>query len=159
MTLYDGSYHEMDSSAAAFRIAAAQAFLDAAKKAQPVLLEPIMNVVLIVPNEYLSRAEAILSARRGEFLGGQTSVEWPAVSARVPLAETFGLQGDVRERTAGRGICHVRFSHYSPAAHADDEGDRDAPVTWPKNPRTPPHVLRASVPEPTGDFDDPDPPA
>jgi elongation factor G len=158
VTLYDGSYHEVDSSAEAFRIAAVQAFRDAVKKAHPVLLEPIMSVVLIVPSEHLSRAEAMLSARRGVLLRNALAAsEWATVSARVPLSETFGLAAELRERSGGRGICTIRFDHYAPAAHADDDGDRDAPVTWPTNPRTPLRTLKASVPEPTGD--DTEPPA
>ena len=157
-TLYDGSYHEQDSSADAFRIAAAQAFRDAAKRAQPVLLEPIMRVTLIVPAGDGSHARAMLSARRGVlFKDPLQSTAWAApvwatFTALVPLSETFGLQAELRRCTTGRGICSIRFAHYAPAAHADDDGDRDATVTWPKNPRTPPHVLHASVPEPAPDF-------
>jgi elongation factor G len=151
--LYDGSYHDVDSSADAFKIAGAVAFADAAKKAQPVLLEPIMQVLLIVPDEHESRAEAILSARRGVLVSARSSSDWTSVWAAIPLSETFGLEADLSQRTEGRGLCHLRFMHYAPAALADDDGDRDTPVREPKHPRTPPLILRASVPEPPPDFE------
>jgi len=156
VTLSDGSYHEVDSSATAFRIAAAMAFADAAKKAQPVLLEPIMHVSLVVPVEYVPRAEQILSARRGEVGSGRSPNDWQTVLGRVPLAGTFGLGAEVRGKTGGRGICTTRFSHYAPAAHAGDDGDRDTPVREPRYPRTPPRLLRAAVPEPDEDWPDDD---
>jgi elongation factor G len=150
VTLYDGSYHDVDSSPEAFKAAAAQAFVDAAKKAHPVLLEPVMVVMAIVPEEYASRIAAMLKNRRGVLLGGAAG-EWPTISAQVPLSETFGLESELRARTAGRGLYHVRFLRYQPAARLEDDGDRDTPVREPKHPRTPPHVLRAAVPEPIDD--------
>jgi elongation factor G len=149
LTLYDGSYHDVDSSADAFGIAAAQAFVDAAKNAQPVLLEPIMYVSLLVPEEFVARATAIFTARRGELPPGPRQPDaWMTVWGLMPLSETIGLHTEVRAGTAGRGICRVRFSHYAPVTLAGDEGDRDTPVREPKRPRTPPLVLRASVQEP-----------
>lgn len=149
VTLYDGSYHEVDSSAEAFRIAAAMAFLDAAKQAQPMLLEPMMHVFLQVPEEYAARAAAMLRARRGESPDSTPPVDdWRTVRAIARLSETFGLASELAAITAGRGICHIRFSHYAPATHADEGGDGDTPVREPKHPRTPPHLLRAAVPEP-----------
>ena len=152
VTLVDGSYHEQDSSGEAFRIAGEMAFQEAAKKAQPVLLEPIMHVFLNVPEEYAARATAMLTARRGVLAQGPRQADdWPTIAARLPLSETFGLNAELREKTGGRGICHIRFSHYGPATHAGDDGDRATPVREPKPPRTPPRLLRAAVPEPTGD--------
>jgi elongation factor G len=148
-TLEDGSYHDRDSSAEAFRIAAGMAFRAAAKNALPMLLEPIMHVFLQTPEEYAARAIALLTARRGALLlGTRQSDDWQTISARLPISETFGLDGELRKKTGGRGVCFIRFSHFAPAALADDGGDRDTPVREPTSPRTPPRVLRASVPEP-----------
>jgi elongation factor G len=151
VTLWDGSYHDVDSSQEAFREAARLAFYDAARRAQPVLLEPVMAATLVVPEEYAARVAALLSARHAVSLSRRGGNDWPIVAALLPLSDTFGLAGQVRERTAGRGLYHVRFARYAPVTLAGDDGDRDTPVREPKRPRTPPHVLRAAVPEPRED--------
>ena len=113
VTLFDGSYHEVDSSDIAFQIAAAQAFREAMKKAKPVLLEPIMEVEVTVPEEFLGSVVGDLNSRRGKIMsmesaGGNTRV----VKAEVPLAEMFGYATTLRSLTQGRGSYMMKFSHY-----------------------------------------------
>ena len=103
VTLYDGSYHEVDSSEMAFKIAGSMAFKDAAKKAQPVLLEPIMKVVVITPEEYMGDVIGDLNSRRGEIQGFEDRSGVKQINARVPLAEMFGYATDLRSKTQGRG--------------------------------------------------------
>jgi elongation factor G len=148
VTLYDGSFHEMDSSAMAFKIAAALAFMDAAKKAQPVLLEPFVHVSVFVPPDYLPQAREILVSRRYRQLSTPT---WSHLWARMPMSETFGLASQLRVRTGGYARCGIAFAGYAPAAHAGDDGDRDTPVREPKHPRTPLRPMYAAVPEPIDD--------
>ena len=103
VTLYDGSYHEVDSSEMAFKIAGSMAFKDAAKKASPVLLEPIMKVVVITPEEYMGDVIGDLNSRRGEIQGFEDRTGVKQINARVPLAEMFGYATDLRSKTQGRG--------------------------------------------------------
>ena len=103
VTLYDGSYHEVDSSEMAFKIAASMAFKDAAKKADPVLLEPIMKVVVIVPEEYMGDVIGDLNSRRGEIQGFEDRTGVKQINAHVPLSEMFGYATDLRSKTQGRG--------------------------------------------------------
>ncbi len=103
VTLYDGSYHEVDSSEMAFKIAGSMAFKDAAKKANPVLLEPIMKVVVITPEDYMGDVIGDLNSRRGEIQGFEDRTGVKQINARVPLAEMFGYATDLRSKTQGRG--------------------------------------------------------
>ena len=103
VTLYDGSYHEVDSSDMAFKIAGSMAFKDAAKKASPVLLEPIMKVVVITPEDYMGDVIGDLNSRRGEIQGFEDRTGVKQINARVPLAEMFGYATDLRSKTQGRG--------------------------------------------------------
>ena len=103
VTLYDGSYHEVDSSEMAFKIAGSMAFKDAAKKANPVILEPIMKVVVITPEEYMGDVIGDLNSRRGEIQGFEDRSGVKQISARVPLSEMFGYATDLRSKTQGRG--------------------------------------------------------
>ena len=103
VTLYDGSYHEVDSSEMAFKIAGSMAFKDAAKKANPVLLEPIMKVVVITPEQYMGDVIGDLNSRRGEIQGFEDRSGLKQINARVPLAEMFGYATDLRSKTQGRG--------------------------------------------------------
>ncbi len=103
VTLYDGSYHEVDSSEMAFKIAGSMAFKDAAKKASPVLLEPIMKVVVITPEEYMGDVIGDLNSRRGEIQGFEDRTGVKQINSRVPLAEMFGYATDLRSKTQGRG--------------------------------------------------------
>ncbi len=112
--LYDGSYHEVDSSEMAFKVAATMAFRDGVKRGKPVLLEPIMKVEVTVPEEYLGDVMAQLSSRRGEIQGmEQRAGNSRAVRAMVPLAEMFGYATQLRSITQGRGAFTMEFDHYA----------------------------------------------
>ena len=110
--LYDGSYHEVDSSEMAFKIAGSMAFREAAKKASPVLLEPIFKVEVIVPEEYMGDVIGDVSGRRGRIEGSDMDNGAVTVRAMVPLSEMFGYATDLRSRTQGRGNYSMQFSHY-----------------------------------------------
>ena len=101
--LYDGSYHEVDSSEMAFKIAGSMAFKDAAKKAKPVILEPMMKVTVIVPEEYMGDVIGDLNSRRGLIRGMEDRTGAKQINARVPLSEMFGYVNDLRSKTQGRG--------------------------------------------------------
>lgn len=103
VTLFDGSYHEVDSSEMAFKIAGSMAFKEACRKANPVLLEPIMKVDVIVPEDYMGDVMGDLNARRGQIQGMEARPGAQAISALVPLSEMFGYATDLRSRTQGRG--------------------------------------------------------
>ena len=103
VTLYDGSYHEVDSSEMAFKIAGSMAFKDAARKADPVILEPIMKVVVIVPEEYMGDVIGDLNSRRGEIQGFEDRSGVKQINSHVPLSEMFGYATDLRSKTQGRG--------------------------------------------------------
>ncbi len=103
VTLYDGSYHEVDSSEMAFSIAGSMAFKEAMKKADPCILEPIMKVSAIVPDDYMGTVIGDLNARRGQILGQETNNGTAQVDALVPLSEMFGYSNDLRSKTQGRG--------------------------------------------------------
>lgn len=111
-TLVDGSYHEVDSSEMAFKIAGSLAFKDAAKKAQPVLLEPVMRVEVVVPDEYMGDVIGDLNSRRGRVEGMELRAGAQVIRAHVPLAEMFGYATDLRSRTQGRGTYVMQFDHY-----------------------------------------------
>ncbi|BDG62217.1 elongation factor G [Caldinitratiruptor microaerophilus] len=112
-TLYDGSYHEVDSSEMAFKIAASLALKNAAEKAEPVLLEPIMKVEVVVPEEYMGDVIGDLNSRRGHIEGMEARGGAQVVRGYVPLAEMFGYATDLRSRTQGRGTYTMQFSHYA----------------------------------------------
>ncbi len=112
--LYDGSYHEVDSSEMAFKVAGSMAFREGVKRGKPVLLEPIMKVEVIVPEEYIGDVIGQLSARRGEIQGmEQRPGNTRAVRAMVPLAEMFGYATQLRSATQGRGAFTMEFDHYA----------------------------------------------
>ncbi len=112
VTLFDGSYHEVDSSDLAFKIAASIAFKEAAKQAEPVLLEPIMEVEVITPDEYLGDVIGDLNSRRGRIEGINMRKDGQVVKALVPLAEMFGYATRLRSITQGRAIYTMQFHHY-----------------------------------------------
>ena len=112
VTLYDGSYHEVDSSEMAFKIAASIAFKEGCKKADPVLLEPIMKVTVNVPEEYMGDVMGDLNSRRGQIQGMEARAGAQEITAFVPLAEMFGYATDLRSRTQGRGQYTMEPSHY-----------------------------------------------
>jgi elongation factor G len=110
--VYDGSYHEVDSSELAFKIAASMAFKDIAKKAEPGLLEPIMNVEVVVPNEYMGDVIGDLNSRRGKVRGLEERAGAKVILAQVPLAEMFGYATDLRSRTQGRATFTMQIAFY-----------------------------------------------
>ncbi len=110
--LYDGSYHEVDSSEIAFKIAASMAFHDAAQKAKPVILEPIMRVEVIVPEQFMGDITGSLSGKRGQIEGMEDRGMNKAVHAKVPLSEMFGYTTTLRSMTEGRGSMTMEFDHY-----------------------------------------------
>ena len=113
VTLYDGSYHEVDSSEMAFKIAGSMAFKEAMKKADPVLMEPIMQVDVLVPEEYMGDVIGDLNSRRGQIQGMEPRGGVQAISAAVPLSEMFGYATTLRSRTQGRGQYTMQPSHYT----------------------------------------------
>ena len=113
VTLYDGSYHEVDSSDMAFKIAGSMAFKSAMKQADPVLLEPIMKVSVIVPEEYMGDIIGDINSRRGMIQGMEAISGAQRINAQVPLSEMFGYATDMRSRTQGRGQYTMEPSHYA----------------------------------------------
>ena len=122
VTLYDGSYHEVDSSEMAFKIAGSMAFKDAMRKASPVLMEPIMKVAVIVPSDYLGDVMGDVNSRRGMILGQEQRTGAVQVDANIPLSNMFGYATDLRSKTQGRGQYVMEPSHYTavPKSIADD---------------------------------------
>ena len=112
VTLFDGSYHEVDSSEMAFKIAASIGFKEGMKKAAPVLLEPIMKVEVVVPEEYMGDVMGDISSRRGHIEGMESRNGAQVIRGLVPLAEMFGYATDLRSKTQGRGTYTMQFSHY-----------------------------------------------
>ncbi|MEE1125675.1 MAG: elongation factor G [Acutalibacteraceae bacterium] len=122
VTLYDGSYHEVDSSEMAFKIAGSMAFKEAMKKADPVLMEPIMKVTVIVPEEYMGDVIGDLNSRRGMIQGMEAENGAQRINSNVPLSEMFGYATDMRSNTQGRGQYVMEPSHYAevPKSVAED---------------------------------------
>lgn len=121
VTLLDGSYHEVDSSELAFKIAASIAFQEAAKRADPVILEPIMLVEVVVPEEFSGAVFGDLNSRRGRIHGTETRGTAQIIRAHVPLAEMFGYATDLRSMSQGRATYTMQFSHYHPVPQAISE--------------------------------------
>ena len=121
VTLYDGSYHDVDSSEMAFKIAGSMAFRAGALRASPVLLEPIMKVEVVTPEDYLGDVMGDLSRRRGITQGMDDSPSGKVIRADVPLAEMFGYATDLRSATQGRATYSMEFEKYNeaPASIAD----------------------------------------
>ncbi|MGI6486266.1 MAG: elongation factor G [Tepidanaerobacteraceae bacterium] len=113
VTLYDGSYHEVDSSEMAFKIAASIAFKEGMKKADPVLLEPFMSVEVVTPEEYMGDVIGDINSRRGEIEGMEPKGPAQVIRGFVPLSEMFGYATNLRSRTQGRGVYTMQFSHYA----------------------------------------------
>ena len=122
VTLFDGSYHDVDSSEMAFKIAGSMAYKSGAKKANPVLLEPVMDLEVIVPEEYMGDVIGRISSKRGKILGMKMRGGAQVVTALVPLAEMFGYATDLRSMTQGRGVFTMQFSRYEVVPkHISDE--------------------------------------
>jgi elongation factor G len=113
-TLVDGSYHDVDSSEIAFKIAASMGLRDGAKKAKPILLEPIMKMEVVVPEDYTSNVIGDLNSRRAKIMGMEPRIGTQVIEARVPLAEMFGYSTDLRSATQGRASYTMEFDHYAP---------------------------------------------
>ena len=111
-TLFDGSYHEVDSSAVAFEVAGSLAFKNSAKVCNPVLLEPIMSVVVEVPDEYLGNVIGDIIGKRGRIESQEVQARFHRINAFVPLASMFGYATALRSNTQGRGNYTMQFSHY-----------------------------------------------
>ena len=122
VTLTDGSYHEVDSNEMAFKIAGSMAFQDGCRKADPVLLEPIMKVEVLVPQEYMGDVIGNLNGRRGKIQGIKVRAGSQAVDAAVPLSEMFGYATDLRSRTQGRATYSMEFDRYEPIPKQIAEG-------------------------------------
>jgi elongation factor G len=148
--LYDGSYHEIDSSEMAFKIAGALAFEDAAKKARPVLLEPVMHVEVVVPEEHTADVVGNLSGRRGQIQSYDNRGDAQVIRAVVPLSEMLGYAADLRSRTRGRATHSLHFDHYQQVRsdpHRSD-GDRDSLVSAPLKPVPRSNDSAVALPEP-----------
>ena len=112
VTLYDGSHHEVDSSEVAFRVAGSHAFRDGSRRASPVILEPMMKVDVVTPDEHLGDVMGDVSRRRGTVQGMEESASGQTIRAEVPLAEMFGYATDLRSLTQGRATFNMEFRRY-----------------------------------------------
>ena len=113
VTLIDGSYHDVDSSEMAFKIAGSMGFKEGARRASPILLEPMMSIEIITPEEFVGQVVADLTARRGKTTGVEYRKGTNVIAGEVPLANMFGYVTDLRSLTQGRAIFTLQFSHYS----------------------------------------------
>jgi elongation factor G len=120
--LYDGSYHEVDSSEIAFKIAASMAFKEATSKARPVLLEPVMSVEIVTPEDYMGDVMGDLNSRRGRIQTMDRRGSAQVIKALVPLSEMFGYATDLRSRTQGRATYTMQFSRYEEVPKAISDG-------------------------------------
>ncbi|MEX2190945.1 MAG: elongation factor G, partial [Bacteroidota bacterium] len=119
--LFDGSFHAVDSSEMAFKIAGSMAFKEAARRAGPIILEPIMAVEVVTPEEYLGDVMGDLNSRRGKIEGMTPRKDAQVVKAMVPLAEMFGYATQLRSMTQGRALYTMQFSHYEPTPKSISE--------------------------------------
>jgi elongation factor G len=127
VTVYDGSYHDVDSSEMAFKIAGSMAFKEGMRKANPVLLEPIMKVDIVLPDEYLGAVMGDVSSRRGNLMGTENVNGMQEIHSEIPLSEMFGYATDLRSATQGRGSYTMTFDHYAEVPRSIGEkiiGDR-----------------------------------
>ena len=121
VSLVDGSYHEVDSSDIAFAIAGSMAVKSGVKDGAPILLEPIMTVEVVVPEEYIGEVVGDFNSRRGRISQMETRANVQVIESRVPLAEMFGYATDLRSATQGRATFHMQFSHYDPVPFSISE--------------------------------------
>ena len=150
--LYDGSYHDVDSSEAAFRVAGSLAFEDAAKKAGPVLLEPVMRVAVVVPEEHVAVVMVTLSARRGVIQAMQPRDETRFIIAHVPLSDMSGYSTDLHSRTCGRGTFTMQFERYQPDRRPERDEEQGSYVREPRGPLPQPRNRGIALPEPDDDL-------
>ena len=128
VNLVDGSYHEVDSSDIAFAIAGSMAVKSGVKDAAPILLEPIMAVEVVVPEEYIGEVVGDVNGRRGRIMRMETRTKVQVIESRVPLAEMFGYATDLRSVTQGRATFHMQFSHYEPVPSSISEEVKAAAI-------------------------------
>jgi len=112
VTLYDGSFHEVDSSEIAFKIAASEALQTASRKAKPIMLEPIMKIEVVIPSEFFGDVIGDLNKRRGIIEETKDRINLKVIDGKVPLREMFGYATSLRSLTQGRGTFTMEFSHY-----------------------------------------------
>jgi elongation factor G len=112
VTLYDGSYHDVDSSEMAFKIAGSMAFKEGCRKAKPILLEPVFKIEVTVPEEYMGDVMGDINSRRGRVEGMEARAGAQVIRGYVPLSEMFGYATDLRSKTQGRGVYTMQFAHY-----------------------------------------------
>jgi elongation factor G len=146
--LYDGSYHDVDSSEMAFKIAGSMAFQDAATKAKPVLLEPVMRVEVVVPKEYMGEVMGNLSSRRGQIQSQEDRGGAQIIRARVPLSEMFGYATDLRSRTQGRATYSMNFDRYEQRPGGPHDDDHKSLVGAPHKPAPRVNDSGIALPEP-----------
>lgn len=152
----DGSYHEVDSSESAFRIAASRAFFDGASKARPTIVEPVMRVEATLSVEYAAETVQNLLERGARILGQHTSGDMRRIVALVRVLRIFGLAADLARRTEDVGTYSLQFDHYEPVRDEPSQGgdDRDALVVAPRKPQTPDRMSAIALPEPEEPQDD-----
>ena len=149
VVLYDGSYHDLDSSEISFRIAGGHAFHDAAMKARPVVLEPVMRVEVTTPPEYAGDVIGNLSSRRGQIQSQEGRGGAQIIQVRVPLSAMLGYATDLRARTRGRGTFVMEFEGYQPCDPGENQGaGDDSMVGAPRRPRPPLRESGVALPEP-----------
>ena len=112
--LYDGSYHDVDSSEIAFKVAGSMAFKDAVLRSKAIILEPLMKVEVVIPEEFMGAVMGNLSSRRGRIMGSELRGAMQAIKSEVPLSEMFGYATELRSMTEGRGTFTMEFGYYSP---------------------------------------------
>jgi elongation factor G len=156
--LYDGSYHDVDSSQIAFTIAGWKAFEDAAKKAGPMLLEPVMHVEVSIPKEYIADVIRDLEGRRAHIESQEDRGVTHIISARVPLADLFGYSHHLHECTRGRGGHIMELDHYQPCQRPreSDDSDRESFVGAPRKPSPTLRNSQVALPEPPPNPEDDD---
>jgi elongation factor G len=118
VTLVDGSYHDVDSSEMAFKVAGSMAFKEASRRGKPVLLEPVMAVEVVTPEEYMGDVIGNINSRRGQIEGMEPRGNAQVIRAKVPLAEMFGYATDVRTMSQGRATYTMQFLHYAEVPHS-----------------------------------------
>jgi elongation factor G len=151
--LYDGSYHNVDSTEMAFKIAGSMAFQDAAKKASPVLIEPVMRVEVVVPKEHIGDVMGSLADRRGQIQSREDSGGAHIIQALVPMSEMLGYRSDLRSRTRGRGTYSLHFNRYQRVRLDPNMNDdnRDSLVGAPLKPVPTLNDSAVALPEPDDD--------
>jgi elongation factor G len=148
--LFDGDYHDVDSSEMAFTICSSICFKEACRKAKPVVLEPVMRVEVVVPEEYTNTVDGDLISRRGHIEGTEARGTTQAIKAMVPLSEMFGYTAELRLRTQGRASCSMHFDRYEPLSGGPDIDNEEsgAPVASPRTPTPKGNPSRMALPEP-----------